>query len=67
MDFIVRSNNNPVNDMTAIMSGIINDLDKAIKTNSSQSLFFVIVSFISIDKPILGGWSCNREGQAAVQ
>ena len=28
MDVIVRSNNNPVNDM----SGLINDLDKVIKT-----------------------------------
>ena len=35
MDVIVRSNNNPVNDMTALMS----DLDKAIKTKSSQSMF----------------------------
>ena len=39
MDVIVRSNNNPVNDMTAPMNGLINDLDKAIKTKSSQSLF----------------------------
>ena len=38
MDVIVRSNNNPVNDMTALMSGFINDLDKAIKTKSTQSL-----------------------------
>ena len=38
MDVIVRSNNNPVNDMTAPMSGPINDLDKVIKTKSSQSL-----------------------------
>ena len=38
MDVIVRSNN-PVNDMTAHMSGLINDLDKAMKTKSSQSLF----------------------------
>ena len=29
------SNNNPVNDMTALMSGFINDLDKVIKTKSS--------------------------------
>ena len=35
MDVIVRSNNNPVNDMTALMSGLINGLDKAIKTKSS--------------------------------
>ena len=26
MDVIVRSNNNPVNDMTAPVSGLINDL-----------------------------------------
>ena len=39
MDVIVRSNNNPVNDMTAHMSGLINDLDKVIKTKRSQSLF----------------------------
>ena len=39
MDVIVRSNNNPVNDMTAIISGLINDLDKAIKTKTSQSMF----------------------------
>ena len=39
MDVIVRSNDNPVNDMTALMSGLINDLDKVMKTKSSQSLF----------------------------
>ena len=39
MDVIVRSNNNPVNDMTATVSWLINDLDKAIKTKSTQSLF----------------------------
>ena len=38
MDVIVRSNKYPVNDMTALMSGLINDLDKAIKTKSSHSL-----------------------------
>ena len=38
MDVIVRSNNNPVNDMTTPVSGLIN-LDKVIKTKSSQSLF----------------------------
>ena len=32
-------NNYPVNDMTAPVSWLINDLDKAIKTKSSQSLF----------------------------
>ena len=39
MDVIVRSNNNPVNDMTAPVSGLIIYLDKAMKTKSSQSLF----------------------------
>ena len=39
MDVIVRSNNNLVNNMTALMSGLINNLDKVIKTKSSQSLF----------------------------
>ena len=39
MDVIVRSFNNPVNDMTALMSGLINDLDKGMKTKSSQNLF----------------------------
>ena len=38
MDVIVRTNN-PVNDMTALMSELINDLDKAMKTKSCQSLF----------------------------
>ena len=39
MDVIFRSNNNPVNDMTAPMSGPINDLDKVMETKNSQSLF----------------------------
>ena len=39
MDVIVRSNNNPVNEMTAPVSGLINGLDKDMKTKSSQSLF----------------------------
>ena len=38
MDVIVRSNN-PVNDLIALMSGLINDLDKVIKIKSSQSMF----------------------------
>ena len=33
------SNSNPVNDMTAPVSWLINDLDKAMKTKSTQSLF----------------------------
>ena len=36
MDVIDSSNNNPVNDMTEHMSGIINDLDMATKTKSSR-------------------------------
>ena len=39
MDVIVRSNNDPVNDMTTPVSWPINDLDKAMKAKSSQSLF----------------------------
>ena len=38
-DVVVRSINNPVNDMTALMSGLTNDLDKDIKTKNSQCLF----------------------------
>ena len=34
-----QSNNNPVNDMTTLISGLVNDLDKVIMTKSSQSLF----------------------------
>ena len=39
MDVIVRPNSNPVNDITAPVSWLINDLDKVTKTKSSQSLF----------------------------
>ena len=39
MDVIVRSNNDPVNDMTTPVSWLISDLDKVMKTKSSQSLF----------------------------
>ena len=39
MDVIVRSNNNSVNDMTAPVSGLINDMGKAMKTKSCRSLF----------------------------
>ena len=39
MDVIVRSNNNPVNDMTMPVRGLINELDKVMKTKSSQRLF----------------------------
>ena len=38
MDVIVRLNNNPVNDMITPVSGLINDLDKVMRTKSSQSL-----------------------------
>ena len=38
MEDIVNSNNKPVNDMTAPVSGLINDLDKVMKTKSSQRL-----------------------------
>ena len=31
MDVIVRSNNKPVNDMIVLMSGLIIDLDKALR------------------------------------
>ena len=39
MDVIVRSNNDPVNDMNMPVSWLISDLDKAMETKSSQSLF----------------------------
>ena len=39
MDVIVRSNNKPVSDMTAPVSGLINDLNKVIKSKSCQILF----------------------------
>ena len=39
MDVIAKANNEPVNDMTAPVCGLINDLDKTMKTKSSQSLF----------------------------
>ena len=32
MDVVIRSNNNQVNDMTAPVNWLINDLDKVIKT-----------------------------------
>ena len=44
MDVVVRTSNNPVNDTTVHMCGLIDDLDKAIKTKSSRSpLIFLIV------------------------
>ena len=39
MDVIVRSNNNTVNDMTALMNGLIIDLSKVIMTKRSQGMF----------------------------
>ena len=39
MDVIIRSNNDPVIEITAPVSGLINDLDTAMKTKCSQSLF----------------------------
>ena len=39
MDVIVRSNNDTVSDIFAPVSWLINDLDKAIKTKNTQSLF----------------------------
>ena len=44
MDVIVRSINNPVNVITALMSGLFIDLDKAIKIyNSTSTLLLVLV------------------------
>ena len=39
MDVIVRSNNNLINDMTELISGLINDLDEVINTKSNLSVF----------------------------
>ena len=38
MDVIVRSDTYPVNDMTAPVSWLINDLDKVIKTKDCNGL-----------------------------
>ena len=38
MDIFVRSNNDPVNDIAAPVSGLINDLVKVIKTTQHFSL-----------------------------
>ena len=32
MDVVIRSNTNSVSDMNVLMSGLISDMDKAIKT-----------------------------------
>ena len=34
MDIVIRSKNNPLNDITVFMNGLINDLDKVAKTIS---------------------------------
>ena len=39
MDVIISFDNNAANDMAAIMSGLISDLDNVIKTMICQSLF----------------------------
>ena len=39
MDVIVRSNNNPVNDMTAPVSGLNDDLDKVIRLRVAKVCF----------------------------
>ena len=36
MDVVVRSNNNTVNDMTALMSGLSNYLNRVMVSKSSQ-------------------------------
>ena len=71
---VVGSNNIPVNDMTALMSGLIYQLDKIIETKRSQSAWFVIAvncqsgySCHQQDKQTLEGCLCNQEDQATVQ
>ena len=39
MDVVIRSNNKPVNDVTAHIGRLINDLYKVIKTKRSQGTF----------------------------
>ena len=56
MDVIVRSNNNPVNDMTAPVSWLINDLDKAIKTIMYYYHYYYHTITITITLTI----SCNN-------
>ena len=43
MDVVTRSNNNPVNAMPVLMSGIINDLDKVMNSMNNQSVWSVVV------------------------
>ena len=60
--------------MTALMSRLINDLDKAMKTKSNQKpVWFVIVVYCQSgylchqqNKQVVEGCLCNK-GQAAVQ
>ena len=40
MNVTIRSNNNLVNDMTAPMSGLINDLERVIKIKSKKRRHF---------------------------
>ena len=76
MDVIVRSNNNRVNTLTALMSGLINDLDKVIKIKRFQIKYVWLVIVVDCqsgylchqqDKLILGCCLCNQESLAAVQ
>ena len=72
MDIIIRSINNPVNDMAIHMNELINDLDIIMKTMSKNSLVSVVdcqsgQSCHQQDKQILEGCLCNQEAQVAVQ
>ena len=56
--------------MTALISGLINDLDKVTKTKRSQSLFIVSDCsgwskwiFMSPTGQLLEGRLCSQEGQ----
>ena len=42
MDVIVRLNNNSVNEMTAPVSGLINDLEKVMKKKSSHIAYWSV-------------------------
>ena len=56
MDVIVRLNNNPVNDMTALMSRLINDLVKVIKIKSSQKYVWLVIVL-----DCQSGYSCHQQ------
>ena len=47
MDVIIRLNNNPVNNMTALMIGFINDSDKVMKSMSNQCLLVLGGALVS--------------------